>query len=421
MNAGRGTTGRRASTMKAQAMTDRVDNNEGSGGITRPDLTRATLGVICMILLIAGSAWVLRPFFAATVWATMLVVATWPMLLSVQRRFRNRRGPAVAVMTVGMLLLIVIPLWAAVDTIAGRIDDVRSLVQEVAKSGIPDPPTWVGGLPLVGKKIGTTWQDWADAQPEELRARLEPYARDTARWLLQTAGSLGGTMVQFLLIVILSAVMYAGGESGANAVRRFGRRLAGDPGEAAVILAGKAIRSVALGVGVTAIVQTALGGIGLAIAGVPFASVLSAVMLMLCIAQVGPALVLVPSVVWLYWSGSSGWGTFMLLWSILVGTMDNFMRPLLIKKGADLPLLLIFAGVIGGLIGFGLIGLFVGPVLLAVTYTLLGEWIAIEVDSEGRFTQIGLVAQKAAALVARSGGPAAPPAAVADEPADPEG
>lgn len=402
-------------------MTEPADNDDRLGGVTRPGLTRATLGVICMLLLIAGSAWVLRPFFAATVWATMLVVATWPLLQSVQRRLGNRRGLAVAVMTIGMLLLIVVPLWAAVDTIAGRVDDVRSLVKEVAKSGIPDPPSWVNGLPVVGKRIGTTWQGWADADQEVLRARLEPYARDAARWLLATAGSVGGTLVQFLLIVILSAVMYSGGESAANAVRQFGRRLAGDPGEAAVILAGKAIRSVALGVGVTAIVQTALGGIGLAIAGVPFATVLSAIMLMLCIAQVGPALVLVPSVVWLYWSGSSGWGTFMLLWSLLVGTMDNFMRPLLIKKGADLPLLLIFAGVIGGLLGFGLIGLFVGPVLLAVTYTLLGAWVNIEVDSEGRITQLDLVAGKAAALVAKTGGPAGATVATADEPADPEG
>jgi predicted PurR-regulated permease PerM len=386
-------------------MNERADDDGQEGGVARPGLPRATLGVLSILLLIAGSAWVLKPFFAATIWATMLVVATWPALLSVQRRLGNRRGPAVAVMTLLMLLVIVLPLWAAVDTIADRVDDVRGLVRQVATSGVPDPPSWVSGLPVVGKKLAASWQSWADADQEQLRIRLEPYARDGARWLIEKAGSVGGTVVQFLLIVILSAVMYAGGESAARAVRRFGRRLAGDQGEASVILASKAIRSVALGVGVTAIVQTALGGIGLAIAGVPFVSVLSAVMLMLCIAQVGPALVLVPSVIWLYWSGSSGWGTFMLLWSIMVGTMDNVLRPVLIKKGADLPLLLIFAGVIGGLLGFGLIGLFVGPVLLAVTYTLLGAWISIEVDSAGRVTQIDLVNEAAAALVSKAGDP----------------
>jgi predicted PurR-regulated permease PerM len=123
-------------------------------------------------------------------------------------------------------------------------------------------------------------------------------------------------------------------------------------------------------------VQTVLGGIGLTIAGVPFAGLLSAVMLMLCIAQIGPGLILFPAVAWTFWMGDTGWGVFLLVWSLVVTTMDNFLRPMLIRKGADLPLLLIFAGVIGGLLGFGLVGIFVGPVVLAVTYTLLEAWVA---------------------------------------------
>jgi hypothetical protein len=140
---------------------------------------------------------------------------------------------------------------------------------------------------------------------------------------------------------------------------------------------------VALGVGVTALVQSLLGGLGLAIAGVPFAPILTALMFMLCLAQLGPALVLVPAVVWLYWSDSTGWGTFLLVWTIFVGTMDNFLRPILIRKGADLPMLLILAGVIGGMLAFGLVGIFVGPVVLAVAYTLFDAWIN-EVPARGR-------------------------------------
>ena len=128
--------------------------------------------------------------------------------------------------------------------------------------------------------------------------------------------------------------------------------------------------------GVTAVAQTALGGLGLVIAGVPFAAVLSAAMLMLCIAQVGPSLILFPAVAWMYWEENTGMATFLLVWSLVVVSLDNFLRPMLIKRGADLPLLLIFAGVIGGLISFGLIGIFVGPVALAVTYTLLRAWMA---------------------------------------------
>jgi len=279
-----------------------------------------------------------------------------------------------------MLLLLVIPLWTAIETIVEHADEMGELATKMASSGLPQPPEWVAKVPLVGKRLSVTLASWADAGPAGLEARVGPYLADAARWVFDQAGSLGGTLVQFLLVVILSAVMYTGGESAAKGVRRFGRRLAGPRGEEAIILAGKAIRSVALGVGVTALVQTVMGAIGLVLAGVPFASLLSAVMLMLCIAQLGPALVLFPAVGWMYWTDQTGWATFLLVWSIVVSTLDNVLRPVLIKKGADLPLLLIFAGVIGGLLGFGLIGIFVGPVILAVTYTLLEAWVADDFD-----------------------------------------
>ena len=158
-------------------------------------------------------------------------------------------------------------------------------------------------------------------------------------------------------------------------MRKFGARFAGKRGEDVVLLASRAIRGVALGVVVTALAQAVLGGLGLLVAGVPFAGVLTAVMFMLCLAQVGPMLVLIPATIWLYWTGDNGWGTLLVIWTLFVGTLDNFLRPVLIKQGADLPLLLIFAGVIGGLLSLGLLGIFVGPVVLAVSYTLLEAWI----------------------------------------------
>ena len=341
----------------------------------RQDLTRTLLAILCIVLLISVSLWVLRPFLAAGVWATMIVVSTWPLLKSLEARLGNRRGLAVALMTLSMLLLLMLPLWAAVDTIARNADDVTELGKRLASSGLPPPPDWVAKLPLVGAKLQALWASSAAEGGAGLTAKLGPYVSDAARWLLAKAGSLGGLLIHFLLVILISAILYANGESAAGGVRRFGRRLAGAHGEDSIILAGQAIRGVALGVGVTAIVQTLLGGIGLAIAGVPFASFLSAVMLMLCIAQIGPALVLFPAVAWMYWTGASAWATFLLVWSVVVSALDNFLRPVLIKRGADLPLLLIFAGVIGGLLGFGLIGIFVGPVALAVTYTLLEAWI----------------------------------------------
>lgn len=341
----------------------------------RRDLARNTLAILCILGLIGLSLWVLRPFLAATVWATMIVVATWPVFKSLEQRLGNRRLPAIVLMSLGMLLLLILPLWLAIDTISGHSAQLTAAGRALAENGLPLPPDWVAGLPLFGEKLASAWRQLAAAGTAGIMTEVMPYAADTGKWVLAQVGGLGGMLIQFLLVVTIAAILYAGGESAARMVLRFGRRLAGERGKNSIILAGQAIRGVALGVGVTAIVQTVLGGLGLAIAGVPFASLLSALMLMFCIAQIGPMLVLLPAVGWMYWTGDTGWATALLVWSLIVGTLDNFLRPMLIKRGADLPLLLIFAGVIGGMLSFGLIGIFVGPVALAVTYTLLLAWI----------------------------------------------
>jgi len=347
--------------------------------ISRPpsrDLVRITLAVLVIGLLIVACLWILQPFLAATIWATMIVVATWPMMLGVQARLGGRRWAAVSVMTFAMLLVLVVPIVLAVATIVDHTDQIVAWAKAAAAAGVPSPPSWVEQVPLAGERIAKEWRQLAATPPEDLVARATPYARQAVQWFASQAGSFGLMLLQFLLIILITAILYSMGESAASGVRRFARRLADERGESSVVLAGQAIRGVALGVVVTAVVQTTLAGIGLAVAGVPYAAVLTAIIFILCIAQLGPTLVLVPAVVWLYWTGDPVWGTVLLVWAVIVGAMDNFLRPFLIKRGADLPLLLIFVGVIGGLISMGIVGLFVGPTVLAVTYRLLEWWIA---------------------------------------------
>ena len=342
----------------------------------RRDLARNTLAILCILGLIGLSLWVLRPFLAATVWAAMIVVATWPLFISLEARLGNRRAPAVALMALAMMLLLVMPLWMVIDTVSEHSEQLATIARNATSSGALMPPDWVGNLPLIGKKLAQSWRQLAAGGSAGLVAKLTPYAADTGKFALTWLSGLGSMLIQFMLIITIAAILYSSGEQAARQVRRFGRRLAGERGENSIILAGQAIRGVALGVGVTALVQTVLGGLGLAIAGIPFASLLSALMLMLCIAQIGPLLVLLPAAAWLFWTGDTGWAIFLLVWSLIVGSLDNFLRPMLIRRGADLPLLLIFAGVIGGMLSFGLVGIFVGPVALAVTYTLMQAWIA---------------------------------------------
>jgi len=344
-------------------------------GRTSQDIVRIMLAVLFLGILITASFWILRPFLTALVWATMIVVTTWPFMLGVQKRLGGKRGLAVAVMTLALLLLFIVPFTLAIVSIIERSDEIVAGAKSLATFTVPQPPAWVERLPVVGMKIAEPWRHLASLGPAELSDRLAPYARNVMGWVVAQAGSIMMMILQFLLTVIISAVLYANGDTAARGVCLFARRLGGQHGENATILAAKAIRGVALGVVVTAVVQSLLGGIGLAVAGVPAAALLTAVMFILCIAQVGPGLVLVPVIVWLYWRDQTLWGSVMVVWTLIVGTIDNFIRPFLIKKGADLPLLLIFAGVIGGLVAFGVIGLFIGPVLLAVTYTLLESWV----------------------------------------------
>ena len=341
-----------------------------------PDLPRLTLSVLVIGLLVLACLYILEPFLGAIVWASMLVIATWPNFLSLEARLGNRRWLAIVIMTVVMLLLIVLPVIFAVATIVEHVDDMTAWVQHAATAPLPPPPAWMQQLPLIGAKITAEWQRLASSSRDDLAAQAAPYLIKLAEWFVAQMGSIGLLFVQFLLTMVITLLFYANGEVAADGVRRFARRLAGERGDQAAILAAQAIRAVALGITVTAIAQSLGAGVGLAVAGVPYAGVLMSIVFVMCLVQLGPMFVMLPAVAWLYWTSHPGWGTALLVWAIPVAALDNVLRPILIRRGADLPLPLIFSGAIGGLMGFGLIGLFVGPVILAVTYRLLQWWIA---------------------------------------------
>lgn len=339
------------------------------------DLTRSTLAVLAIFALLGMSVWVLRPFLGAAVWAAMIVIATWPLYMALTERLKGRRGLAIGVLLLGMLLLVVAPLVLAVDTVLDHADAMAEAFSGWLAGGLPPPPAWLRELPLVGEKAYQAWVQAAAAGSQSLLAKLTPDAAAAGRWVLAQLGGVGQLLVQFFLILVIAGVFYGAGEEAARLARRIGRRLAGARGESSVVLAAQAIRAVALGVGLTAMVQTLLGVLGLLVAGIPLASLLAALLLLLCLAQIGPLPVLLGAAGWMYWEDATGWAIFLALWGLLVAGLDNFLRPALIRRGADLPLLLVFAGVIGGMLGFGLVGIFIGPVVLAVAYTLLLSWL----------------------------------------------
>jgi predicted PurR-regulated permease PerM len=359
-----------------------ADDTASANTPDRPsELTRTTLQVLALSTLIVASFWIVRPFLAAILWAVTGSIATWPLLLRVQSWFGGRRSLAVALMSLILLLTLLAPFYFAIVTIADHIDQLARWSKSIAQLTVPAPPGWVRELPLIGANLAARWTQLSVAGPEQVAARLSPIVQALGVWFLSQVGNLGLLLLQFFLTVIILAILYANAETAAHGTRLFARRLAGVRGEQAALLAAQAIRGVALGIVVTAVVQTILVGIGLALVGVPFATLLTAMTFILAIVQIGPVPLLIGVVVWVYSKDGAFWGTGFLLWAIFCGLIDNFLRPVLIKRSIDIPLPLIVAGVIGGLIAFGVIGLFIGPVVLAVSHALLIAWMS-ETEAE---------------------------------------
>ena len=321
----------------AQDSRHRGPGGPGPGRPLTRDLTRTTFGVLVIGTLLGTSLWIVRPFLGPMIWATMIVVATWPLMRRLEHLLWGRRALAVTLMTSVLLLFFIVPLSLAILTIVDNADRIAGWVNLASTYHLPEAaPPWLTGLPLVGDVIARAWAQ-TPIGLQDILPRLSPYAGDLTRWISSQVGNIGMLMVQFLLTVVFAGVLYSMGEVAANQIRRFARRLGGERGVDAVTLAGGAIRGVAMGVGVTAAVQAVLAGLGMAVAGVPFAGLLTALTFMLCIAQIGVVPVLVPAVIWLFWGGESGWGVALAVWTGFVAVLDNVMRPLLIKLGADLP------------------------------------------------------------------------------------
>ena len=337
------------------------------------DLPQIVFLLLFISLTIVACFWVVQPFILGFAWASMVVIATWPLMIKFQEWLWGRRGLAVLVMTLLLILVFIIPIALLVNSL---IENSAPLIAWLSSGHIQLPDLhWLRSIPLVGRKLYSAYHHLVAGGASALIAQLQPYIGRTTGFFFAQAGHFGRFMIHIGLMLLFSVLLYWRGEQVGQGIRHFAFRLASRRGDAAVLLAGQAIRAVALGVVVTALVQGVLGGIGLAISGIPYAAILTVLMIFSCLVQLGPLLVLVPAIIWLYWSGDTTWGTVLLVWSCVVGTLDNVLRPMLIRMGADLPLILILSGVIGGLIAFGMIGLFIGPVVLAVSYRLVSVWV----------------------------------------------
>ncbi|QCI23153.1 AI-2E family transporter YdiK [Buchnera aphidicola] len=337
------------------------------------DLPQAIFSLIFIIIMIFSSLWIMRPFFLGFAWASMVVIATWPIFLKLQILLWGNRACAVLTMIIILLLIFIIPIVCIVNSL---IDNSTSVISWLNSDNLKFPDLyWLQEIPVIGSKLFSSYQKLLNEGGSELITKVQPYMGKTTEFFVIQAGHFGRFIIHLVFMLVFSSLLYWNGERMRNVIRHFAVRLGSHSGDSVVSLAGQAIRAVALGVVVTALVQGILGGIGLAISGIPYSSLLMMLIIVFCLVQLGPLPVLIPAIMWLYWNGNTTWGTVLLIWSCIVCVLDHILRPVLIRIGADLPTVLILSGVIGGLIAFGMIGLFIGPVVLVISYRLISSWM----------------------------------------------
>ncbi len=372
-----------------------------------------------LVFLLIGSFVVARPFLSSAMWAVVLCFSLWPVHRRLVRWIGDRRTLAAALMTSAITLVLLVPFVVLGFRLA---DDARALgvaTRKWLEAGPPAPPAWMEKVPIVGKEARTYWVDFAAeaAQwlqqvkraadegpppdlsetapavapakalaeegvlpPDEGESRLVGVLKRVINWarswLPRVGLAIGRGVLEVALSVFIAFFIFRDGATAAERLTTSVSRIAGDRGKRLLEVAGQTVRGVVYGILGTALAQGGVAGIGFWIAGVPGAALLALLTFFLSVIPMGPPLVWVPAVIWLFNQGASGWAIFMLIWGLGVSSVDNLVKPWLISHGSETPFIFIFFGVLGGALGFGVIGVFLGPTLLALLHRLVEEWSA---------------------------------------------
>ncbi|CAI8970791.1 AI-2E family transporter [Pseudomonas donghuensis] len=338
-----------------------------------PNNDRLLVQIILLALLGAG-LWVMAPFISALLWGAILAYASWPLMRLLTRLLGGRETLAAGLLTSLWILLVALPLVWLGFNLADHIRDATAFVRDVQVDGLPDAPVWLGSVPFVGGRLVGMW-DTIDQQGAALLTAIKPYLGQVGNWLLARSAQIGSGILELTLSLVFVFFFYRDGPRLAAFVLRLLDRLIGERGEYYLDLVAGTVQRVVNGVIGTAAAQAVLALIGFLIAGVPGALVLAIVTFMLSLIPMGPPLAWVPATAWLAWQGEYGMAVFLGLWgTFIISGVDNVLKPYLISRGGNLPLVIVLLGVFGGLLAFGFIGLFIGPTLLAVAYSLLLDW-----------------------------------------------
>ena len=339
------------------------------------------IALALLFLVAIGCFVVLQPFLTAILWAILLSFATWPLHQRMVRLFGQRTALAALTMTASIAALVLLPIVTLGGTIAGDVPHVAQLVRGWLEHGPPDPPEAITGIPLVGPRLYARWAEMAH-DGAQLSAALTPYITDARQWLLAALQHIGAAAGQLIIALVIAFFLYCYGGVMAERLKVSAQRLAGTQALALIEIAATTVRGVVYGLLGTNLVEAILAALGFRVAGVPGAFFLGFLCFFLTVIPMGPAIIWVPAVIWLASAGETASAIALAVWNILVfAVLEPILRPLLMVRGGDLPLVVLLLGMLGGLVAFGFLGLFLGPTFLAIGYTLVAQWSVPAIDS----------------------------------------
>ena len=335
---------------------------------------RKAIVLSLMLVLMVGCFVVLRPFIAAILWAVILTFSTWPLHARLERALGGRTTLSAAIMTLTVMALLVGPLVILGVRLSENVLLFFEAAHRAMDRGLPPLPSALAGIPILGERLQDVWRTLASGEAD-LRTMLQPHTGRIRDWILAAGGNLLSGTSLIAISVLIAFFLYRDGRDGVRRLHNVMGRIAGVRARESLDVAGETINGVVRGVLGTALVQAIAAAIGYWIANLPGAFLLGFVTFFLTLVPMGPAIIWVPASLWLAAQGDTAMAIFLAVWvGLIVGSLENILRPILIGRSSDLPFIVIFLGIVGGLIAFGLIGIFLGPTLLAVAYRLVGEW-----------------------------------------------
>lgn len=339
------------------------------------DLFKLIITLLILTFFIFITYKIIEPFLFGFFWALMVVVTTWPILIKIQKKLFYNRLFATLVMCFIILLVFITPITLITINITKNSGAIIAWAESISKNGLPTFDA-LASIPFFGQEIHEKWLELIRDDGSELIKTIQDYFLLGVPWVIDKLVSITTFIFHCGVMIIFSSILYMKGDSLGHYLYQFAHKLSPQYGVEIVTLTSKSIRAVSLGVVVTALVLSLIGGSGLVMTGVPFTGFLTILLFICCVVQIGPVLIMVLATIWQFYNGNVIQGVILIVFALVLTVLDSLMRTLLIKKGVDLPFFLIIFGVIGGVLAFGAMGLFLGPVMFALIYNFSKVWVS---------------------------------------------